>query len=92
MTILRFIPKIKTSIPFQVKIENTDFAADKANLKTIGLDDVAAIIVRPDGHIAARLIGPKISQSEIDGAFSRAVAKFTGLRSSDPVSAIEGRS
>ena len=86
------IPKIKTNIPFQVKTENTDFAADKANLKTIGLNDVAAIIVRPDGHIAARLIGPKISQSEIDGAFSRAIAKFTGLRSSDPVSAIEGRS
>lgn len=85
-------PKIKTNIPFQVKTENIDFNAEPANLTTMGLDDTAAIIVRPDGHIAARLTGAKISPPQIGEALSMAVAKFTGLGSSDPVPADGGKS
>ena len=42
------LPNEESSIPYRVKREGIDFSADEANLATLGLDHVSALLVRPD--------------------------------------------
>ena len=70
------LPAIDTEVPCQIKRENTDFMADADNLQTMGMDEAAVVLVRPDGHIAARLSGKDVSAESLHDALSSSVAKF----------------
>jgi 2-polyprenyl-6-methoxyphenol hydroxylase-like FAD-dependent oxidoreductase len=70
------LPTLESEVPCQVKIQNTDFAANSENLAKMGMDEAGVVIVRPDGHIASRLVENTITAMDIEDALSRAVAKY----------------
>jgi len=74
------IPHHESEVPLQIIIENKHFSATRANLKTMGLDDALAVLVRPDGHIAARFgegsIEGTITTTSVNEALHKAAAKF----------------
>ncbi len=39
-------------------------------------DEASIVIVRPDGHIAARIMGDSVTSADIKDALSNAVVKF----------------
>lgn len=70
------LPSIDSAVPFQVKIENTNFVASSDNLAKMGLDEAAIVVVRPDGHISARIMEDSLTNASVKDALSSAVAKF----------------
>jgi len=60
----------------------------------MGMDEALVVIVRPDGHIAERILDSKISAGAVNGALSKAVAKFVAfeartIKASEPGMAVE---
>ncbi len=70
------LPEFDSEVPLQLKIENTDFIANDESLATMGMDEASVVIVRPDGHIAERLMGDSVTAESLCDALSTAVAKF----------------
>ncbi|MEH6344300.1 MAG: FAD-dependent monooxygenase [Bermanella sp.] len=62
-------------VPYQTKTVNVHFNASQESLKTMGLENAKAVLVRPDGHICARFDKDKGS-IDIANALLRASAKF----------------
>lgn len=71
-----FDSEVPLQVPFQVKNENTDFVANSDNLATMGMDEAAIVIVRPDGHIAERIMEDSVTSADVKDALNKAVAKF----------------
>jgi 2,4-dichlorophenol 6-monooxygenase len=67
---------INSEVPYQIKVENMDFSLSDDSLATIGLDVASLIIVRPDGHIAERMLDGLVSATVVKDALSEAVARF----------------
>ena len=61
-------------VPYQIRREGIDFRANRTALETLGLGDEVAILVRPDGHIGARLIKAQDGIETESGTLVSAVA------------------
>lgn len=68
--------QISTQVPLKIKVENNHFKADQNSLKVMGLNDVSAVLIRPDGHICARLSEQQITESVIIEALHNATANL----------------
>jgi 2-polyprenyl-6-methoxyphenol hydroxylase-like FAD-dependent oxidoreductase len=73
------LPEIESDVPWQVAKENEDFSASSDNLATMGMDEAAVVLVRPDGHIAERFLNGSVTALEMENALSKAVAKFVAF-------------
>ena len=73
------LPEFASEVPYQVKSGSEDFAASGDNLATMGLDDAGVVIVRPDGHIAARILDSPVTAAAVEDALGKAVAKFVAF-------------
>ncbi len=67
---------IDCDVPHQIKTEKEHFTASQESLRTLGLDEVKAVLVRPDGHICARFDQHDTGTKEIANALLKASAKF----------------
>jgi len=70
------IGNIDSDIPHQIKTEKEHFDATQASLKTMGLGEVKAVLIRPDGHISARFDEHRAGTADIASALLKASAKF----------------
>ena len=70
------IDNIDLDIPYQIKTEKEHFSANQQSLKTMGLDKVKAVLVRPDGHICARFDQNNTNTNDVANALLKASAKF----------------
>ncbi|MEM1156329.1 MAG: hypothetical protein AAGI44_19510, partial [Pseudomonadota bacterium] len=61
---------------YRVKREGIDFVLDETSLANLGLDSASALLVRPDGHIAAQLTDEVIGGEQLRDALRTAVAKY----------------
>ncbi|MEM1114232.1 MAG: FAD-dependent monooxygenase [Pseudomonadota bacterium] len=73
------LPAFESEVPFQVKIQDQDFSAEAESLEAMGMDEARLVIVRPDGHIAARITQDTIGAADLGDALSHAVAKFVAF-------------
>jgi len=70
------LPSVNGELPLQLRVEGDHFNASEKNLKTLGLDDAVAILVRPDGHISARFSQGDLTQATVTESLQKAAAKF----------------
>ncbi len=70
------LPSINGEVPLQIKVEGDHFNASEKNLKTLGMDDAVAVLVRPDGHISARFWEGELTQGAVTESLKKAAAKF----------------
>jgi 2,4-dichlorophenol 6-monooxygenase len=73
------LPEFESEVPCQVKSQNVDFSASSENLASMGMDEAAVVLVRPDGHIAERFMENSVTAPAMKDALSRAVAKFVAF-------------
>lgn len=74
-------------IPYRIKREGVDFSAPADSMTTLGLHEASAVLVRPDGHIAAQLTGEAIADEALQDVLRAAVAKFPAF---DPCAELQG--
>ncbi|ARN74549.1 FAD-dependent monooxygenase [Oceanicoccus sagamiensis] len=70
------LPDFNSEVPYQTVIEGNNFIASDEDLPMLGMDEANIVIVRPDGHIADRILTDAITAAMLEGALSDAVAKF----------------
>jgi 2-polyprenyl-6-methoxyphenol hydroxylase-like FAD-dependent oxidoreductase len=70
------VSDVACDVPLITMIAGKHFNANDASLKTMGLQDASAILVRPDGHISARFEESMPTISNIQDALLKASAKF----------------
>jgi hypothetical protein len=73
------LSEFESEVPCQVKTQNVDFSASSDNLATMGMDEAAVVLVRPDGHIAERFTEDSVTAPAMKDALSKAVAKFVAF-------------
>jgi len=68
------LPAISSEVPLHIQVENNHFIATNRNLKTMGLSDAVAVLVRPDGHIFARFEQNALTVKTVEQALQKAAA------------------